>query len=173
MVARERADLDAIAGLANEAKVAQPPDVHEHAGACNTQAHQGQQRMATRDELGIGAAAEQLDRVLDRLRDLVVELGRDHVLSPPSAASSIARHTRSGVAGMSSSSTPRWDRLSIRAFMTAAGAAIVPVSPTPFTPSGFVGLGVSVRASSSDGSSAALGTRYWSIEPVSRLPSSS
>jgi len=45
------------------------------------------------------------------------------------------------------------------AFMTAAGDAIAPVSPTPFTPIGFVGLGVSVRWSSQRGNSAADGTR--------------
>ena len=44
--------------------------------------------------------------------------------------------------------------------MTAGAAAIVPVSPTPFTPSGLSGSALSVRSSSYDGSSAAEGTRY-------------
>ena len=85
---------------------------------------------------------------------LVVERCRDHCF-----ASSIARQTRSGVAGIWMSVTPRWERASTTAFITAAPDAIVPVSPTPFTPSGLVGLGVSVRSSSNDGSSTADGTR--------------
>jgi hypothetical protein len=41
--------------------------------------------------------------------------------------------------------------------VTAGVAAIVPASPTPFTPSEFTGDGVSVRSVSNDGRSAALG----------------
>ena len=62
---------------------------------------------------------------------------------------------------------------STTAFITAAGEAIAPVSPTPLTPSGLVGLGVSVRYSSQRGNSAADGTRYVTMFDVSRLPSSS
>ena len=49
---------------------------------------------------------------------------------------------------MSISVTPRADSASITALITAGVDAIVPVSPTPLAPSGFVGLGVSVRPSS-------------------------
>ena len=73
--------------------------------------------------------------------------------------SSSARHTRSGVAGIVMSVMPSSASASTTAFITAAGEAIAPVSPTPFTPSGFVGLGVSVRSSSQRGNSAADGTR--------------
>ena len=44
------------------------------------------------------------------------------------------------------------------AFVTAAVAAIVPASPTPLTPSEFVGDGVSVRSVSNDGISSAVGS---------------
>ena len=54
----------------------------------------------------------------------------------------IARHTRSGDAGFSIAVTPRCETASITAFTTAGGAAIVPASPIPFTPSGFVLDGV-------------------------------
>src|SRR5262249_26025474 len=47
-----------------------------------------------------------------------------------------ARHTFSGVAGISKRFTPR---ASVMALMTAAGAAIAPASPQPFTPIGFDG----------------------------------
>ena len=44
------------------------------------------------------------------------------------------------------------------ALVTAAEAAIVPASPMPLTPSELTGYGVSVRSSSNDGTSAALGS---------------
>ena len=84
--------------------------------------------------------AEQLDRVLDALGDLVVERCGNHDLT-----SSIARHTLSGVAGIWMSVTPRCESASTTALMTAGAAAIVPVSPTPFTPSG-LSARVSVRS---------------------------
>ena len=45
------------------------------------------------------------------------------------------------------------------ALVTAGEAAIVPASPMPLTPSELTGDGVSVRSSSKDGTSAALGQR--------------
>jgi len=57
--------------------------------------------------------------------------------------------------------------------ITAGGEAIVPASPIPLTPSGFVVLGVSVRSSVMVGISVAPGTRYWVMELVERLPLSS
>src|SRR6185503_9109517 len=47
-----------------------------------------------------------------------------------------ARQTFSGVAGMSKALTPS---ASVIAFITAAGDAIAPASPQPFTPSGLDG----------------------------------
>src|SRR6516162_550948 len=52
-------------------------------------------------------------------------------LPPPYALS--ARHTRSGVAGISILAPA-----SATAFITAAREAVVPASPTPLTPSGLV-----------------------------------
>jgi DNA-binding NarL/FixJ family response regulator len=72
-------------------------------------------------------------------------------------ASRMARHTRSGVSGMSMWITPRWATASMTAFWTAGVAPIVPDSPIPLTPSGFSGVGVSVRWVSKAGSSAADG----------------
>ena len=99
------------------------------------------QRMAAREQLRVTPArGEELDRMVDALGDVVVEPCWDHAF-----ASWIARQTRSGVAGIWMSFTPRWESASTTALITAGAAAIVPVSPTPFTPSGFVGLGLSVR----------------------------
>jgi hypothetical protein len=72
-------------------------------------------------------------------------------------AAETARQTRSGEAGMSRCRTPRWASASITAFCTAGIAPIVPASPMPLAPSGFIGVGVSVLAVSKLGSSAALG----------------
>ncbi len=65
---------------------------------------------------------------------------------------------RIGVSGMSRNVTPSGRRASMTAFVTAAVAAIVPASPTPLTPSVFVGDGVSVRSVSNDGISLAVGS---------------
>src|SRR5439155_1479243 len=130
--------------------------------------HRRQKRMTARQQLRIRVRAEQLRGVLDRFRDLVLERCRDHAL-----ASSRARQTRSGVAGISMSWTPNGVRASTTALITAGVEAIAPVSPTPFTPSGLLGLGVTVRSTSNERSSAADGTRQFRKELVSQLPSSS
>ena len=69
----------------------------------------------------------------------------------------IALHTFSGLAGMFMCFTPNGASASITAFITAGDAAIVPVSPAPFTPSGLVGEGVTVRSVMIDGSQSAVG----------------
>ena len=76
----------------------------------------------------------------------------------PSLARMVA-HTRSGVAGMAMSVIPSGDRASTMALTTVGVDPIVPASPMPLTPSGFVGLGVTVWSSLRLGTSAALGTR--------------
>ena len=72
-------------------------------------------------------------------------------MSPPQAfACWIARHTRSGVIGMSRCAIPSGESASTTAFTTAGVAAIVPVSPAPFTPSGLTSVSVSVRSTSKE-----------------------
>jgi hypothetical protein len=67
----------------------------------------------------------------------------------------IARHTASGVRGMSMWSTAR---ASQAALTTAGGTPMQPASPAPFAPNGWFGLGVTVSASTTDGMSAAVGS---------------
>src|SRR5205814_9620408 len=55
----------------------------------------------------------------------------------------IASQTRRGVAGMSKWSIFRASRI---AFITAGGAPTQPASPTPFTPSGLVLAGTSMKS---------------------------
>src|SRR4051794_17360974 len=151
---RERTDRDRVARVADVREVVETPHVDEQRGPRKAQPQEREQRMAACEDLRVVATAEQRDRMLDRLGNLVVERSRDHCCT-----SSSARQTRSGVAGMSMSVTPSSASASTMAFITAAGEAIAPVSPTPFTPIGFVGLGVTVRWSSQRGNSAAEGTR--------------
>src|SRR6516164_293373 len=53
----------------------------------------------------------------------------------------IARHIRSGVAGISTCRTPRCESASTSALATAGMAPTHPASPAPFTPSGLVRVG--------------------------------
>ena len=85
----------------------------------------------------------------------------------------MARHTRSGLSGMSRWRTPRWLSASTTAFCTAGVLPTVADSPMPLAPSGLSGDGVSVWATSNCGNSAALGMPYSARVDVSGLPSSS
>ena len=71
----------------------------------------------------------------------------------------MARHTRSGVHGITTSRMPSGRSASMIALTTAGVDAIVPASPTPLTPSGLVVAGVSVRSVMKDGRSTADGIR--------------
>src|SRR2546428_2519127 len=66
--------------------------------------------------------------------------------------------TLSGRTGISTCFTPYGDSASTIAFTIAGVAPIVPASPTPLTPSGFTGEGVSVRSVSNHGTCEALGS---------------
>jgi len=78
-----------------------------------------------------------LDNPYDRWLVSFPTTGRDET-------SWIARQTRSGVNGMSRWRTPSGESASMTAFAIAGAAPIVPASPTPFTPIGFEGDGVTV-----------------------------
>ena len=68
-----------------------------------------------------------------------------------------ARPLGLGVSGMSMYVMPSGRRASTTALTIAGVHAIVAASPTPLTPSVLLGEGVSVRAVSNTGTSAALG----------------
>jgi hypothetical protein len=80
------------------------------------------------------------------------------VPGPLSRAALRARQTRSGVHGITMSRMPYCRSPSMIELTTAGVEAIVPASPTPLTPSGFVVAGVSVRPVVKCGRSAALGS---------------
>ena len=102
VIARERADRDRVAVLAHVREVGEPADVHQQLGTSEPEPHERQQRVPAREELRVGAGAEELDRVVDGLGDLVVEGCGDH-FAPPSCS---ARQTFSGLAGIVTSVTP-------------------------------------------------------------------
>ena len=70
----------------------------------------------------------------------------------------MAAHTRAGDAGISRSRTPSGWSASNTAFITAAGAPTAPASPTPFAPSGLIGVGVTVVSNSKAGKLSARGS---------------
>src|SRR5205809_1655760 len=67
------------------------------------------------------------------------------------APSFMARQIFSGFRGISRWRTPKGASASTTAFTMAGVEAIVPASPTPFTPSGFTGVRVSVEEVSNQG----------------------
>ena len=101
-VARKRADGDRVTVLTYIGEVGDAADVDEQLGTREPEAHEREERVAAREELRVLAGPEELDRVVDRLGDLVFELGRNH-FAPPSW---IAPQTVSGLAGISTSMTP-------------------------------------------------------------------
>src|SRR6202022_462644 len=66
----------------------------------------------------------------------------------PPFAFFIARHSRSGVAGISTWRMPRCDSASTRALATAGMAPTQPASPAPLTPSGLVLVGTGLLLTS-------------------------
>ena len=146
VVPRERADRDDVAVLADVRQVADAADVDEHRGLREPQLHQRQQRVPAGQDLRVVGR-----RRAARSRGRPTRPARTR-RQPGSCrtslvASWIARHTRSGEAGLPTSVTPRCESASTTALTTAGGEAIVPASPMPFTPSGFVVDGVSCALS--------------------------
>ena len=91
--------------------------------------------MPAGEELGVVAVlADETDGFGSGRGPLVVERGGNHLL-PPADAAWIAFQTFSGDAGMGIDRTPRPERASTMALMTAGAAPIVPASPIPLTPS--------------------------------------
>src|SRR4029453_5288492 len=89
------------------------------------------------------------------LKKLLQAAGRPHTRSTHERRK--ARHTRSGVAGMSRLSTPAERRASRTASMTVCGAAMQPACPEPLTPSALLAVGRSIRWMSNAGRSGAPG----------------
>jgi hypothetical protein len=172
-VARHRADDERVALDVHAVERVDTAHVDQHVWTGQPALHRGQEAVPAREQLRLlaGVLVEQVDRVRDARRLVVVELVGEHQASPPSSASlsgrsppsavaplSTACHTRSGVIGISTWSTPNGSSASETAFAMACGAAMVPASPTPLTPSGLTGLGVTVDSVCISGTCSAFGT---------------
>ncbi len=94
-VLREGADRELGAAVTHIGEVGESTDVDELRRPRDSQLQRRDERVSAREHLCVGVAAEQVEGILDGLGHLVVERCGDHCF-----ASSIARHTRSGVAGI-------------------------------------------------------------------------
>src|SRR5690242_10666544 len=111
--------------------------------------------MTTRNDFrATGMFLEKVDGVAERRGNNVLEVLRDHDTFLPFRIF----HTFSDRIGMSICVTPNGASASTTAFTTAGVEPMVPASPTPLTPSGFTGEGVTVRSSSNSGKSCARGS---------------
>src|SRR4051812_40818330 len=157
-VGRQGADgKTAAVQLANALQLGDPTDVHELVGEGEPHLEERQQTLSTGQKLDRTVTARQsAQRLIDGRRALVIERCRDHAWPP--CAVCIARQTVCGVYGISRCRMPSGLRPSMTAFATAAVLAIAPASPTPLTPIGLTGDGVTVSSSSICGNQDARGT---------------
>src|SRR5262245_1703824 len=159
---RRRADLDRAVLLANAGKAGDLRDVDQRLGLAEAQLHQRNETVASSEDLRLAAAGLQLrDRIVDRLRTLVFKCGGDHAAPPwpePCRGPWMMRHSFSGRSIISMCLTPNPLSASTAADTMLGVDPRVPASPTPFAPSGFTGVGVTVLCSSKRGKSMARGS---------------
>ncbi len=142
-VSRERADHDRPVGFgANFPERRDATEIDERLGLRESELHEGQEAVAARDHFRVAAFTELLDGIFDRRRRLIGERVRDH--RRPSPAARIARQIFSDVSGMSMCLTPSGESASMTALTAAGVEPMVPASPMPFTPRGFVFVSVTV-----------------------------
>src|SRR5665213_64219 len=133
-----RADVELRALLADVTQVLDAAQVHQVLRACQAELHHRDQAHAAGQWLS--AFGQQAQRFVERLGSGVFELLGNHAF----LAADMSFQSFSGVSGISRCFTPNGDRASTTEFTTAGDAPIVPASPTPFTPKGFTGVGVTV-----------------------------
>ena len=91
VVAREAADADLVALLADIGELGEGADVDEHRRRGEPELHEGQQRVTAGEDLGfVAVLGERGERLVDRAGPHVVERGRDHCPPPDLAAASTA-----------------------------------------------------------------------------------
>src|SRR5262249_26320905 len=117
--------------------------------------HHRNQAMTAGDDLRASRMfLQEVDGITERRRNDVFEVLRDHDAFLPFKI----RQTFSERIGISMFVTPNGASASTTAFTTAGVEPIVPASPTPLTPRGFTGDGVTVRPNSNSGKSCARGS---------------
>ena len=139
MMRRHGADPHDAVALRDPAESRHARQIDDFARRGQPQLHQRNQAHAAGEDLPV-AAFDQRQRFLQRRGRGVFEFLRDHARPP----CWISFQIFCGVSGMSMCRTPNGESASTTEFTTAGEHPIVPASPTPFTPSGFTGDGVSV-----------------------------
>src|SRR5438132_6313992 len=166
-------DCNFIARLADVTETTDTAEVHQHGRLREAQLHCWKKAVAAGKDLGVIMSGEKIQGVLKRVGRFVVEVCRDHArllaaffggtsaaaaMAGTARAACMAFHTRSGLSGISMWRTPNGDSASQTAFTMHGVEASVPASPTPFTPMGFTGDGVTVCSSVKSGKKCAFGT---------------
>src|SRR2546427_10272854 len=155
VVRSQRADADLSIFLIHIGELRNPADVDQELRRCEAQLHHGNQAVAARNNLGAAAVLlKEVDGFAQRCCNRVLEIMRNHDAFLPFRIF----QTFSERTGISIFVTPNGANASTTAFTTAGVEPIVPASPTPLTPSGFTGDGVTVRSNSNSGKSWARGS---------------
>src|SRR5205814_3770996 len=129
-------------------------ELHERRLAAAARAHDGDELVLLHRERHVldGIAGDIVVREIDML-DLDEGCAHSSSIGLPFAR--IARQTRSGVAGSSMCSMPSASQI---ALMTVASAGVVPPSPPPRRPSGWLAAGTSLSSVMKNGSMSARGS---------------
>ena len=85
---RERPDRDPITVLAHVAQVVEPSDVDEHRGAYKAKTQHRNERLSAGEDLRV-LAAQQLDRLVEGPRPLVLEPGGNHACAFAAASTAL------------------------------------------------------------------------------------
>src|SRR5262247_440007 len=133
---RQSTDSNVGRGCGNVFELLQSPDIDQKVGQRDSQSEHRHQRLAAGDRgRRRTIRSQQRAGVGDGFRNCVVEYRRFHGWGFfARRALSIASETRRGVSGVSLKVAPMSRNASEIALAMAAGGAIAPPSPSPFTP---------------------------------------
>src|SRR5574341_1205196 len=144
---RAGANLYHAVGHPDSADLRNMADIDEHLRLTQAQLHERHEAVSARNQFACPLAGLQLPkRIVHRRGALVVECCGDHARPPW-----MMRHNFSGRSIMSTCLTPNALKASTAAETIHGVEPRVPASPTPFAPSGFTGVGVTVLSSSKRG----------------------
>src|SRR5262249_6366607 len=140
----QRQDSNVGPSCGNFLELFKTPEIDHKIGLRDSQIEHRQQRLTTGDRDGCRTVgAQQGAGSCGALRKPVVERDRFHRwASFARRARSIASETRRGVSGVSLKVAPISRNASATALAMAAGGAMAPPSPSPFTPYSVVKAGV-------------------------------
>src|ERR1700722_3436764 len=138
MLPHHRADAQCVAVHLDRIQARHRIEIDQVGGTGETKIEQRHQRLPARQHAGVVQFRQQDEKLRARTRGMIAKRSRLH----PAAFS--AANIRAGVMGNSVMVTPKSRNASSTAEVTAAEAAIVPLSPAPLMPSGLSGVGDSM-----------------------------